>query len=153
MSTRRSRADGEGDVPPPSQTPPRDRNPFGAQSDAMRNPLTHLRGLWSEHTAERLRAVGVLVLLLGIAGACVRYWIDVRSADPAMDELSAPGYLRARQREAKDMMGPVGVILLDWQDTLAQPWMRALLVLAAAAIITLFCFRAAAASDDTRPGG
>jgi hypothetical protein len=88
------------------------------------------------------------VLLLGIAGACARYWIDVRSADPVMDELSAPGYQRARLREAKNMMGPMGPILLDWQDALAQPWMRALLVLTAAAIVAFFFFRAAAAVDD-----
>jgi hypothetical protein len=116
----------------------------------LTNPLRHLRGLWSGNRAERLRAIGVFVLLLGVAGAGARYWIDVRSADPVMDELSAPGYLRARLREAKDMMGP---ILLDWQDALAQPWMRALLVVAAAAVVTFFFFRAAAVADEeTRAG-
>jgi hypothetical protein len=119
----------------------------------LTNPLTHLRGLWSGNKAERLRAIGVLVLVLGVVGACARYWIDVRSADPVMDELSAPGYLRARLREAKNMMGPMGPILMDWQDALARPWMRALLVVAAAAVVAFFFFRAAAVADEeTRAG-
>ena len=51
------------------------------------------------------------------------------------------------------MMGPMGPILLEWQDALAQPWMRALLVLAAAALITFVFFRAAAVADEEQRAG
>ena len=119
----------------------------------MLNPLTHLRGFWSVKKADRLRAIGILILLLGIAGACARYWIDTHSGDVVMNELIAPGYLRARQREAKNMMGAWGPILLEWQDALGQPWMRALLVVAAAAIITFFFFRAATVADEEANAG
>ena len=44
----------------------------------------------------------------------------------------------------------MGLVHMHESNALGQPWMRALLVLTAAAIVTFVCFRAAAAADDDR---
>ncbi len=72
-----------------------------------------------------LRALALVVLIVGIVAAGVRYWQQVRAADPVMDEVSAPGYLRARHRQTGQMMGPFGLILSDWGDTLTSPGAQA----------------------------
>lgn len=69
--------------------------------------------------SERLRVVGILVLVLGIAGACLFYGIEARSAAPTMDEL-LPGYASA----------------------------QAIIIATVSALVALGCFRAAWVLDD-----
>jgi hypothetical protein len=47
--------------------------------------------------SDRLRVVGWLVLGVGLAGAAGRYWLQMRSADPVLDDLTALGYSRSLQ--------------------------------------------------------
>jgi uncharacterized membrane protein len=96
--------------------------------------------------AARLRLAGRLVLVCGIAGACLFYWIRIRSAAPALDE-SAAGYARAQQHQMGVMMGTLGVLMAQWMDALAQPGAEALLIAASAALVAGLCFRVAFLMD------
>src|SRR5579862_9325928 len=80
--------------------------------------------------SERRRLIGSIVLVLGIVGACVFYGIEARSAEPAIDDVSAPGYLRVQARETGRMMGHFGVVMLGWQEVLARPGTQALMIAA-----------------------
>ncbi len=95
----------------------------------------------------RLRMIAVLVLIAGLAGAGAFYAVELRTAPPPLDELSAPGYLRARQHDVEVMMGPMGVTLLRWQDALEQPGAEAIGIAAASALVALGFSRAATRAE------
>ncbi len=103
--------------------------------------------LTSSKKSEQFRAIGTLILVCGVAGACVYYFVNARAAGPSMDDL-LPGYTRARTREVGIMMGQFGVIMTDWTDALAQPGMQAVLIAGVCALIALYFFRAAWVMDD-----
>lgn len=97
--------------------------------------------------SRRLRVIGTLVLLFGIAGACLFYLIEGRPAGPTMDEL-LPGYERARTRQIGILMGPTGVMLMEWQDALERPGTQAILIAGVSALFASYFFRAAWVLDD-----
>lgn len=106
---------------------------------------------WSSLTrSKRLRVIGSLVLLFGVAGACLFYWIASRSAAPTMDDLM-PGYSRARSRQIGIMMGDLGVTLMAWLDALKDPGTQAIIVAAVSALVGLACFRVARLMDLPQP--
>lgn len=88
------------------------------------------------------------MLLAGVLGAGVFFWTQSRTVAPAMDELSAPGYERARERAMGKAMGHSGVLMLGWQDALDSPGTEAAIIVAVAALISLYFFRAAWVLDD-----
>jgi hypothetical protein len=92
--------------------------------------------------------IGILVLVLGIAGACLFYWVEARSAAPTIDDL-LPDYSRARAREIGILMGNFGVMMLGWTDALERPGTQAIIIAAVSALVALGCFRAARVLDDT----
>lgn len=94
--------------------------------------------------------IGTLVLVCGVAGACLFYWIEARSAGPTMDELM-PGYSRTRARQVGILMGNFGVTLMEWLDALKDPGTQAILIAAAAALVALVCFRVAWLMDLPQP--
>jgi uncharacterized protein YjeT (DUF2065 family) len=97
--------------------------------------------------SERLRVIGILVLVLGITGACLFYWVEARSAAPTIDDL-LPDDSRARAREIGILMGTFGVMMLGWADALARPGTQAIIIAAVSALVALGCFRAARVLDD-----
>jgi hypothetical protein len=97
--------------------------------------------------ARRLRTIGMLVLACGIIGATVFYWLQMRSAQPEVDELAA-GYLRAQEHQTRLMMGPMGATLSQWADALSSPLLQALLILGFAAFVAYMCFRHASFADE-----
>jgi hypothetical protein len=97
--------------------------------------------------SERLRVIGILVLVLGITGACLFYWVEARSAAPTIDDL-LPDYSRARAREIGILMGNFGVMMLGWADALERPGTQAIIIAAVSALVALGCFRAARVLDD-----
>ena len=103
--------------------------------------------LSSPKESERLRAIGTVVLVLGIAGACLFYAIEARPAGPTMDEL-LPGYARASAREIGIQMGTIGVLLMEWQDVLERPGTQAILIAGVSALFASYFFRAAWVLDD-----
>ena len=95
----------------------------------------------------RLRLVGKIVLVCGVVAAVVFYWIQSRNASPDVDELAA-GYLKARDHQLGQLMGPVGVLMTQWVDVLQRPSIEALLIVAASAVIAWVCFRLAETADE-----
>ena len=79
----------------------------------------------------------------GLAGAAVFYWVKVRAADLLLDDTSALGYQRSIERGMGQMMGPLGLVLTEWQHTLTTPLAEALMIAAGAALLAGYFFRVA----------
>lgn len=96
----------------------------------------------------RLRITGAIVLTLGIIGAGIFYWNDVHRA--AADNLDAvlDGYSRSSQHEMGVQMGTLGLIMLGWQETLARPITKALIIVAVTGLFASYFFRVAWVLDD-----
>ena len=100
--------------------------------------------------ARKLRVIGQLVLAGGIVVAALFYWIQTRSANAGLDELT-PGYTRAQEHQMKVLMGPLAVTMSQWADALTTPGAEALLIVACAVFVAYMCFRHARMEDaDSR---
>ena len=95
----------------------------------------------------RLRIAARAVLACGIVTAVLFYWLQSRNAAPELDELAA-GYLKARDRDLGQLMGPLGVTLTQWMDVLQRPLSEAILIIVGAAIVAWICKRLAESADD-----
>jgi hypothetical protein len=93
--------------------------------------------------SDRLRAIGWFVLASGLAGAAVLYWVETRTADPVLDDMTAVGYTRSLQHGVGVMMGQFGIMLTDWQESLMSPIGQALMTAICAALVAAYFFRAA----------
>jgi hypothetical protein len=115
-----------------------DKTPGPASSDKRR--------------ARRLKAIGVIVLLLGIAVAGTVYWMGTRSADLS-DDPSMLGYDKPEERQMEILYGKQGELIEDWLDDLKQPGTQAILIAAVSAIIASGCFYFARLldADDAAP--
>jgi hypothetical protein len=98
--------------------------------------------------SDRLRAVGWLVLVVGLVAGVVFYVVTARNAEPVLDDASAPGYTRSMNHELGQMMGHFGLILNDWQNTLTSPIGRALMLAVGAALFAGALFRRAWVIDE-----
>lgn len=94
----------------------------------------------------RLRAIGTLVLVCGVLGAGLFYWLETRAARPTIDELM-PGYAQARQRQIGIMLGSLGTTLMGALDVLKEARNEAILIAAVSALVALGCFRVARLMD------
>ena len=97
--------------------------------------------------SERLRIAARVVLVCGVLAAIIFYWIRSRDAALEVDELAA-GYLRARDRQLGQLMGPLGVAMNQWMDFLQQPFVEALLIVACAAAVAWICMRLSESADE-----
>jgi Na+/H+ antiporter NhaD/arsenite permease-like protein len=95
----------------------------------------------------RLRIGGRIVLVCAVAVAIVFYWMQSRSAAPELDELAA-GYVKARDHQLGQLMGPLGVMMNQWMDVLQRPLSEAILIAAAGAVIAWVCFRLSETADE-----
>jgi hypothetical protein len=89
--------------------------------------------------AARLRMIGIIVLLLGIGGAGVVYWLGTRSPDVS-DDLSMVGYNKARTRQMGMLYGKMGPVIEEWLDDLKQPGTQAEIIVAVSVLIATGCF-------------
>jgi hypothetical protein len=105
---------------------------------------------WPQAPARRLRIIGTLVLIFGLAGACIFYWRLGRSPARTMDEL-LPGYSQARARQNEILMGTMVVTLLGWVDTLKDPAAQALIIAGGSVLVALVCFRIASLLERDGP--
>ena len=87
----------------------------------------------------RLKAIGVIVLVLGIAGACLVYWIGTRSPDVS-DDLSMVGFNRAESRQMGMLYGKMGLLIEDWTNDLKRPGTQAILIATTSILIAFGCF-------------
>ena len=93
----------------------------------------------SSRRQRRLKAIGVIVLVLGIASACLVYWIGTRSPDLS-DDLSMVRFNRAESRQMAMLYGKMGLLIEDWTNDLKQPGTQAILIASATILIALGCF-------------
>jgi hypothetical protein len=98
--------------------------------------------------SDRLRATGWLVLASGFVSAVVLYWIKVRSADPALDDMTALGYTRSLHHGMGVMMGQFGLMLTEWQEGMTSPIGEALMIATCAALLAAYFFRVAWVLDQ-----
>jgi hypothetical protein len=90
--------------------------------------------------ARRCRIAAIIVLLLGIAGAGLVYWLSPRAPDYS-DNPSMVGFNRAREHQMGILYGKQGQIIEDLNNSLKQPGTQAILILVVAGIIAAVCFR------------
>ncbi len=95
----------------------------------------------------RLRMIGVIVLVLGLAGAGAVYWIGTHSGEPTEDEL-LPGNARAESHQMGVLYGRMGILISQWSDDLKQPGTQAILIAGASILVAAGCFYFARLSDD-----
>jgi hypothetical protein len=93
--------------------------------------------------SDRLRATGWVVLASGLTGAAVFYWVKARTADPALNDVTALGYARSLQHGTGVMLGQFGVMLTEWREGLTSPLGQALMVAICAALVAAYFFRVA----------
>ena len=77
--------------------------------------------------ARTLRIIGVVVLVLGIAGAGIVYWLGTRSPDVS-DDLSMAGYNKPAERQMKILYGKQGELIEDWSNDLKQPGTQTIII-------------------------
>jgi hypothetical protein len=94
----------------------------------------------------QLRAIGAVVLLLGLGGAGLVYWRGTRSPNVS-DDISMVGFNRARQRQMGQLYGKMGLLIEEWVDDLKQPGTQAAIIAALSTLTVAGCFYFARFSD------
>jgi hypothetical protein len=93
----------------------------------------------SSKRSARLKAIGVIVLLLGIGSACLVYWMGTRSPNVS-DDLSMLRYNNAQTRQMGMLYGKSGLLIEEWFDDLKQPGTQAEIIVSASILIMFGCF-------------
>lgn len=88
----------------------------------------------------RYRLAALVILVLGLAGAGVVYWVGERRLDYS-DDPAMIGFNRAAERQMGVLFGTQGQLMGDLDELLKQPGTQAILVAAASAVIALGCFQ------------
>jgi hypothetical protein len=89
--------------------------------------------------ARKLRMIAVIVLLLGIAGAGMVYWMGTRLAD-ASDDPSMLRYDKPAERQMGILYGKEGELIEDWSNDLKQPGTQAFIIVVTATLVAGGCF-------------
>ncbi len=87
----------------------------------------------------RLRALGVLVLLLGALGAILVGLRAFHWANPA-DDPALASYYHEKSRQAEIMYGSVGALADDLGNALKRPLIQASLITGLSVLFALGCF-------------
>jgi hypothetical protein len=96
---------------------------------------------------QRLRAVGVIVLLLGLGAAGAVYEIRTHARAPTEDELLA-GNARAEAHQMGVLYGKMGLLTQELSDDLKQPGTQAGIIAAVSILVAAGCFYVARLSDE-----
>lgn len=92
--------------------------------------------------ARRLRAIGLQVLVAGVAAAGVIYWLETSRAEPTIEDL-LPGTTAANSRQVGLLYGHGVQSLWEVYQELKRPAGQAAMVAALSAVIAAGCFRVA----------
>jgi len=98
--------------------------------------------------ARWLRRTAAVVLLLGIVGADLIYWLGTRSVDSS-NPLPVAGEDKAETRRAELMMGKQTVLMDEWSRDLKRPGTQAAVVIVTAALAAGGCFYCARLLDHS----
>jgi hypothetical protein len=105
--------------------------------------------------ARWLRRIAAVVVLLGIFGAELMYWLRTRSVD-SPDILPVAGEDKSATRQAQLMMGQQAVLVDEWGRDLKRPGTQAVIIVVTAGLVAGGCFyfarllnRAEQRSSDT----
>ena len=99
---------------------------------------------WPLTPATRLRLIGTVVLVLGVAAAL--YWRWTRGTVQAVDDL-LPGFSQQRARQNEILMGGMVAAALQWVDALRDPRVQSLIVAGVSVLAAIVCFRVASLLD------
>ena len=102
-------------------------------NDKTANPYS------SSRRVARLRMIGIVVLLLGMGGAGVVYWLGTRAPDVS-DDLSMVGYNKAQTRQMAMLYGKMGPVIEEWSNDLKQPGTQAEIIVAVSILAATGCF-------------
>jgi membrane associated rhomboid family serine protease len=102
----------------------------------------------SEKRSERLRALGWLVLVVGLVAAAATYGVAFHYADEALNDVNALGYRRSLQHGVGAMMGRFGLMLTEWQEAWRSPLGMTAIVAVCGGLFAAYFFRAAWVLDD-----
>jgi hypothetical protein len=98
---------------------------------------------WAGKRSDRFRAIGWFVLAFGLVVAAVFYFVELRAADPVLNDMTALGYQRSLRHGMGVMMGHFGILLTEWSDAVTSPLGEALLIAVCAALVAGYFLRAA----------
>jgi hypothetical protein len=88
--------------------------------------------------ARRLRITAAIVLVLGIFGADLVYWLGTRSA-VVSDDPSMLGNEKAESRQAEILYGKQAGLIQEWSDELKRPGVQAALIVVTAVLVAGGC--------------
>jgi hypothetical protein len=93
----------------------------------------------SSRQSARLRAAGIIVLALGLAGAALVYCMGTPAEDYSDDPFTAQAY-KKELRDTEVNFGKTGLIVNDLWADLGRPDTQAVLISASAILAAAGCF-------------
>ena len=87
----------------------------------------------------RLRVAAIVMVLLGIATACLVYWHGTRPADSA-DDFTLGTDSKVVDRQMQEAYGRQGQVIADLTDDLKQPGTQAFLIVLATGLLAAGCW-------------
>ena len=93
-----------------------------------------------------LRAIGVLVLLLGLGGAGLVYWTGTAPEDWSADPATARAY-KTESRDIEINFGKMGLLMNKLLDDLKNPGTQAGIIVVVSILVASGCFYIARLRD------
>src|ERR1700678_1670520 len=93
----------------------------------------------AKRRARLLRITAAVVLVLGIFGADLVYWLGTRSAEMP-DDAQTLGNEKAESRQSEILYGQQAGLIKEWAEDLKRPGTQAVIVVVAAALVAGGCF-------------
>jgi hypothetical protein len=100
----------------------------------------------SANSGARWRTIGVILLALGIVGACLIYWLEKPPADLS-DVMPATQDSKEATRSIEMNSGTAGLFMDQLMTDLQNPGTQALIIVVAAILLASGCFYVAQLSD------
>jgi hypothetical protein len=100
----------------------------------------------AKRRARWLRITAAVVLVLGVFGADLVYWLGTRSA-VVSDDPSMLGNEKAESRQAEILYGKQAGMVQDWSNDLKRPGVQAVIVVVTAVLVAGGCFYFAGLED------
>jgi flagellar basal body-associated protein FliL len=103
------------------------------------NPKTEPNLASLNREKSRLRKIGLVVLLLGLAVAGLVYWLGNRSNNNGLEEFQQ-ATTRAETRQMEMLYGTSGGLMEDFVNALKRPGNQAMAILGVTVFIAAGCF-------------